>query len=78
MKPRWNQAFSLAMLSLVVACIATLDTRSSVDGVLEYIEGVGALDLMEEGFELAISHALTKSKGVLAQFTIGHEKYSPG
>jgi hypothetical protein len=86
MKARWNQAFSLAMLSLVVACIATLDTRSSIGGDLKNITGeiVGAvnatvddaLEIMETVFEAGISDALSKSRGVLAQFTMGHETYS--
>lgn len=83
MKPRWNQAFSLAMLSLVVACIATLDTRSGVGSDIknftnEFVDGTldDALGIMETVFETGISDALSKSRGVLAQFTMGHETYS--
>ena len=83
MKARWNHAFSLAMLSLVVACIATLETRSSIGDDLKIIGGkiVGgtvddALEIIETVFETDISAALDQSGGVLAQFTLGHETYS--
>ena len=67
MKTRWNQASSLALLSLIVTCIATLDTRSIVTDVL---------DVVEFGLKDEISDALSESDGVLAQFTMDHKTYS--
>jgi hypothetical protein len=67
MKARWNQASSLAMLCLVVACIATPDILSDV---------TDALGFMEKVFKTDISDALDERHGVLAQFTMGHETYS--
>ena len=67
MKTRWTQAYSLAMLSFIVTCMATLDTRSFVSTTL---------DTLEDAFKDDIEFALSDSDGVLAQFTMGHKLYS--